>query len=230
MYKIETHLHTVYSSHCGHLDAETLVTEYRNKGYHGIIVTDHFNRYNCDWRGADYSRPEHAVELFQESYRRLLEAAAPQGMKIYKGAEIRFDGSDNDYLLIGYPDWLLHDADRVFKDGLAAFSRRCRQTDALLIQAHPYRGGCTPADPQYLDGVEVLNMHPGHLHHNNNRKTLEYAQRWPELIRISGSDCHQTHHMAQGGIIASWLPENEAELVKLLRSKNYELIGSFDRK
>ena len=135
MYKIETHLHTVYSSRCGHLDAETLVAAYLKKGYRGIIVTDHFNRYNCDWRKADYSRPDHAVTLFQESYHRLLEAAAPHGMKIYKGAEIRFDDSDNDYLLIGYPDWLLHDADRVFKDGLAAFSRRCRQTDALLIQA-----------------------------------------------------------------------------------------------
>jgi predicted metal-dependent phosphoesterase TrpH len=221
MYKIETHLHTVYSSHCGHLDAQTLVTEYRNKGYHGIIVTDHFNRYNCDWRGADYSRPEHAVELFQESYRRLLEAAAPQGMKIYKGAEIRFDGSDNDYLLIGYPDWLLHDADRVFKDGLAAFSQRCRQTDALLIQAHPYRGGCTPADPQYLDGVEVLNQN--HDWDNQNPRALEFAQA-NGLLQTSGSDCHTPGQIGNGGIISDTLPEDDTALLKLLRSGRYTLI------
>jgi predicted metal-dependent phosphoesterase TrpH len=221
MYKIETHLHTVYSSHCGHLDAETLVTEYRNKGYHGIIVTDHFNRYNCDWRGADYSRPEHAVELFQESYRRLLEAAAPQGMKIYKGAEIRFDGSDNDYLLIGYPDWLLHDADRVFKDGLAAFSRRCRQTDALLIQAHPYRGACSPADPRYLDGVEVLNRNQDW--DNQNPKALEFAQV-NGLLQTSGSDCHTPGQIGNGGIISDTLPEDDTALLKLLRSGRYTLI------
>jgi predicted metal-dependent phosphoesterase TrpH len=221
MYKIETHLHTVYSSHCGHLDAETLVTEYRNKGYHGIIVTDHFNRYNCDWRGADYSRPEHAVELFQESYRRLLEAAAPHGMKIYKGAEIRFDGSDNDYLLIGYPDWLLHDADRVFKDGLAAFSRRCRQTDALLIQAHPYRGACSPADPRYLDGVEVLNRNQDW--DNQNPKALEFAQV-NCLLQTSGSDCHTPGQIGNGGIISDTLPEDDAALLKLLRSGRYTLI------
>ena len=221
MYKIETHLHTVYSSCCGHLDAETLVAAYLEKGYRGIIVTDHFNRYNCDWRKADYSRPDHAVALFQESYHRLLEAAAPHGMKIYKGAEIRFDGSDNDYLLIGYPDWLLHDADRVFKDGLAAFSRRCRQTDALLIQAHPYRGGCTPADPQYLDGVEVLNQN--HDWDNQNPRALKFAQA-NGLLQTSGSDCHTPSQIGNGGIISDTLPEDDAALLKLLRSGKYSLI------
>jgi predicted metal-dependent phosphoesterase TrpH len=221
MYKIETHLHTVYSSRCGHLDAETLVAAYLEKGYRGIIVTDHFNRYNCDWRKADYSRPDHAVALFQESYHRLLEAAAPHGMKIYKGAEIRFDGSDNDYLLIGYPDWLLHDADRVFKDGLAAFSRRCRQTDALLIQAHPYRGACSPADPRYLDGVEVLNRNQDW--DNQNPKALEFAQV-NCLLQTSGSDCHTPGQIGNGGIISDTLPEDDTALLKLLRSGRYTLI------
>lgn len=221
MYKIETHLHTVYSSRCGHLDADTLVKRYLEKGYHGIIVTDHFNRYNCDWRGVDYSRPDHAITLFLESYRRLTEVATPYGMKIYKGAEIRFDGSDNDYLLIGYPDWLLYDADRVFKDGLAAFSQRCRQTNALLIQAHPYRGGCCPADPQYLDGVEVLNQN--HDWDNRNPKALEFAQV-NGLLQTSGSDCHTPNQVGNGGIICQTLPEDDDELLTLLRSGNYTLI------
>lgn len=221
MYKIETHLHTVYSSRCGHLDAETLVAAYLKKGYHGIIVTDHFNRYNCDWREVDYSRPNHAVNLFQESYRRLTEAAAPHGMKIYKGAELRFDGSDNDYLLIGYPDWLLYDADRIFKDGLGAFSQKCRQTNALLIQAHPYRGACYPADPRYLDGVEVLNQN--HDWDNQNPKALEFAQE-NNLIQTSGSDCHTPYQVGNGGIVCDALPEDDAALLALLRSGNYSLI------
>ena len=221
MYKIETHLHTVHSSRCGHLDAETLVRRYLEKGYHGIIVTDHFNRYNCDWRGADYGRSEHAAELFLESYRRLLEAAAPYGMKIYKGAEIRFDGSDNDYLLIGYPDRLLYDADRIFRDGLAAFSRRCRQTNALLIQAHPYRCACTPADPRYLDGVEVLNQN--HDWDNQNPRALAFAQA-NGLLQTSGSDCHTPDQIGNGGIIADILPEDDNALLALLRSGKYTLI------
>ena len=221
MYKIETHLHTVYSSRCGHLDAETLVERYQKKGYHGIIVTDHFNRYNCDWRNADYSRPDHPIHLFQESYRRLLEAAKPHGMKIYKGAEIRFDGSDNDYLLIGYPDRLLYDADRIFKEGLEAFSRQCRQTEALLIPAHPYRCGCTPADPRDLDGVEVLNRNPDW--DNSNHLAVKFAQTHA-LLQTSGSDCHKPHQIGNGGILCDTLPEDDAALLTLLRSGRYSLI------
>lgn len=221
MYKIETHLHTVYSSRCGHLDAETLVDGYLKKGYHGIIVTDHFNRVTCQYLNADYRKPDHAVSLFLESYRRLQEAALPHGMKIYKGAELRFDGSDNDYLLIGYPDWLLHDPDRIFKEGLAAFSRRCRQTEALLIQAHPYRCNCTPADPRYLDGVEVLNQNPDW--DNQNHRALAFAKA-NNLLQTSGSDCHTPYQVGNGGILSPTLPEDDRALIALLRSGNYTLI------
>jgi predicted metal-dependent phosphoesterase TrpH len=226
MYKIETHMHTKYSSGCGQLNEKELVEGYLAAGYAAVTVTDHYNRYNILDKGAckDY------VKRFLDGYYRVKEEGERHGLRVYKGAEIRFDGSDNDYLLLNYRDELLKDPESFFTMGLEKFAPIYRADGALLIQAHPNRAGCSEADHRFLDGVEVLNMHPGHMHHNNNRKTLEYAQRWPELIRISGSDCHQTHHMAQGGIIASWLPENEAELVKLLRSKNYELIGSFDRK
>jgi histidinol phosphatase-like PHP family hydrolase len=221
MYKIETHLHTVYSSRCGHLDAQTLVSAYLEKGYHGIVVTDHFNRITCEYLDADYSRPTHAAELFLQGYRLLLEEGQRQGMRIYKGAEFRFDGSDNDYLVIGYPDELLYDPDTIFKEGLPAFSRRCRECGALIIQAHPYRGNCTPADPQHLDGVETLNRNPNWDNHND--WALEFA-RQHGLLQTSGSDCHKTYQIGNGGILSETLPETDAELIALLRCGNYTLI------
>jgi histidinol phosphatase-like PHP family hydrolase len=221
MYKIETHLHTVYSSRCGHLDAETIVDRYLEKGYNGIIVTDHFNRITCEFLNADDTRPDHAAQLFLQGYQRLREEGLRKGMQIYKGAEFRFDGSDNDYLVIGYPDELLYDPDRIFREGLPAFSRRCREAGALLIQAHPYRGNCTPADPQYLDGVEVLNRNPNWDNHND--WALEFAHKHG-LIQTSGSDCHKTYQIGNGGILTETLPESDAELMALLRSRNYTLI------
>lgn len=221
MYRIETHLHTVYSSRCGHLDAHTLVSAYLEKGYHGIIVTDHFNRITCEYLNADYAQPAHTAELFLRAYHLLLEEGQRQGLRVYKGAEFRFDGSDNDYLVIGCPDELLHDPDRIFKEGLPAFSRRCREAGALLIQAHPYRGNCTPADPQYLDGVEVLNRNPDWDNHND--WALAFAQSH-SLLQTSGSDCHKPHQIGNGGILTETLPESDAELIALLRSGKYELI------
>lgn len=221
MYKIETHLHTVYSSRCGHLDAQTLVSAYLERGYHGIVVTDHFSRVTCEFLNADLSRPTHAAELFLRSYHLLREEGLRRGMQIYKGAEFRFDGSDNDYLVIGYPDELLYDPDTTFKEGLPAFSRRCRETGALLIQAHPYRDGCTPADPQYLDGVEVHNRNPNR--EDRDAPALEFARKYG-LIQTSGSDCHRPNQIGNGGILCETLPQTDAELLTLLRSGEYTLI------
>ena len=221
MYKIETHLHTVYSSRCGHLDAQTLVSAYLEKGYHGIVVTDHFSRTTCDFLNVDPAEQTQAAESFLRSYHLLREEGQRRGMRIYKGAEFRFDGSDNDYLVIGYPDELLYTPDITFREGLPAFSRRCREACALLIQAHPFRDGCTPADPQYLDGMEVHNRNPNR--EDRDAPALEYARRF-NLIQTSGSDCHTPAQIGNGGILCETLPETEAELIALLRSGNYTLI------
>lgn len=217
MYKIETHLHTCHSSPCGKVDAETIVKLYRDAGYSGIVVTDHFFRYTCTPRCWDipYDR---FFPIFIEGYHRLCQAAVPYGLKIYKGAEVRFDGSVNDYLLYNYPDDLLQDPDTVFSMGLERFSKLCRQAGALLIQAHPHRTNCTVADPRFLDGVEVRNRN------NENHLTQEFARAHPQLLQLSGSDFHRPEHAAWGGIQTECLPENEQALTQLLRSGNYQLL------
>lgn len=221
MYKIETHLHTVYSSRCGKLDAATLVEAYLEKGYHGIVVTDHFSRTTCEYLGVDATRKEDMVEPFLRGYNKLREEGERRGLRIYKGAEFRFDGSDNDFLVFGYPDELLHDPDTTFRRGLTAFYPRCKAAGALLIQAHPYRDCCCPVDPRYLDGVEVHNRNPNR--ENRDAPALEYARTYG-LIQTSGSDCHKTFQIGNGGIVTDILPHSDAELVALLRSGAYTLL------
>ena len=53
MYKIETHMHTKYSSKCGWLDAQTLAEGYKAAGYDAVIVTDHYNRTTFDHLGVN---------------------------------------------------------------------------------------------------------------------------------------------------------------------------------
>ena len=67
-------------------------------------------------------------------------------------------------------------------------------------------------------------MYPGHLYHNNE-KTWAYTERWPNLLRLSGADCRQAHHIAHGGINADMLPEDDSEFLNMLRSKKHALIG-----
>lgn len=222
MHKIELHLHTKYVSGCGQLGVEQLLEGYRDAGYSAITVTDHFNRDTFRKLNMDPAGEGNHVEAFLDGFHRLRDAAAAYGIRVYKGAELRFDGSNNDYLLFNYPDELLQNPEQVFTMGLPTFCTMSREAGALLIQAHPFRYGCTPADRAFLDGVEILNLHPDH----NSRNDL--AQRWGAelgLIQVSGSDCHKSHHIGRGGILAEELPADESALVALLRSGRFSLIG-----
>ena len=221
MYKIETHLHTVYSSRCGHLDAETIVTGYLKAGYHGVAVTDHFNRVTCDFLGIDPRKPENLTELFLEGYYRVREEGEKRGLRVYKGAEFRFDGSDNDYLVYGYDNKLLEKPDALFKEGLSRFSRRCRESGVLILQAHPYRGACSPAHAGFLDGVETKNRNPDWDNHND--RALVFAEKH-SLLKTSGSDCHTPAQIGRGGILAETLPEDDSGFIRLLRSGQYRLL------
>ena len=222
MYKIELHLHTKYSSGCGQMDEKEIISAYKAAGYHGIVVTDHFSRDTFHMKGIDPAAPVDRLTPYLEGFTKMKEEGEKQGIVIYRGAELRFDGSYNDYLFYNYPDQLLQDPEQLFTMGLEKFIERSRPTGALLIQAHPFRPMCTPAQISSLDGIEIVNLHPGHQSRNHLAKAL--AETDSRLIRTGGSDCHATDHIGRGGILSETLPKNDAELAALLRSGNYTII------
>ena len=91
MYKIETHMHTNHVSKCGWLTAQELAAGYKAAGYDAVVVTDHFNRTTFDYLGIDTTAPGDKVHAFLEGYRRMAEAGEKVGLKVFKGAELRFD-------------------------------------------------------------------------------------------------------------------------------------------
>ncbi len=222
MYKIEAHMHTNYVSQCGRLTAEELAAGYKAAGYDAVVVTDHFNRITFEYLGIDLSDPADKVRAFLDGYRRMVEAGEKVGLKVYKGAELRFDESENDYLLYGYTDELLADPESIFRMGIAAFSPIARGQGVLIVQAHPYRKKCTPAIARYLDGLEVRNLNP--RHENRNELAEEYAQQFG-LLGTAGSDCHRTEDIGITGILAPELPVDSMAFARLLRSRRYTLIG-----
>lgn len=222
MYKIELHLHTRYSSICGSMSEQELISGYKAAGYHGIVVTDHYNRTTFQMKNIDLSTPGDKLAAYWEGYEKMRAEGERQGIRIYRGAEVCLDESANDYLIFDYPDTLLSDPAGIFPLSPAAFSSLVRESGALIIQAHPFRDGCTPADPAILDGVEVCNRHPGHR--NRNHLAWEVARQHPSLIRTGGSDCHDPIHVGRGGIMSETLPANDKELAALLRSGTFQLI------
>lgn len=222
MYKIETHMHTNHVSKCGWLTAQELAAGYKAAGYDAVVVTDHFNRTTFEYLGVDTTAPGDKVRAFLEGYRRMAEEGEKVGLKVFKGAELRFDESENDYLLYGYADELLADPEAIFRMGIAAFSPIARGQGALIVQAHPYRKKCTPAIACYLDGLEVRNMNP--RHENHNELAEEYARQFG-LLPTAGSDCHRTEDIAVSGILSPEMPGDSMAMARLLRSRRYTLMG-----
>ena len=221
LYKIETHLHTTYISHCGWLGAQAILKAYAAAGYAAICVTDHYNRACFDYADIDLTTPGSKTEAFLLGYRRLHREAEKYGIRIYEGAELRFDESENDYLIYGFHHDLLADPDRLMRSGLEQFVPAYRADGALLIQAHPFRKKCTPAPAAWLDGVEVLNLNP--RHDSRNDLARAYAEEHG-LIMTSGSDCHRPGDEAKGGILSETLPEDGFAFADLLRTGKYQLI------
>ena len=75
-YKYETHLHTVQGSACGWLTGAEMARIFKNGGYTGIVITDHFFGGNT---AIDRSLPwEQWVEQFCKGY----ESAKAEGDRI----------------------------------------------------------------------------------------------------------------------------------------------------
>ena len=219
MLKIETHLHTCHTSRCGHLDATTIVRSYKEAGYSGLIVTDHYSRITFKHLGVNMYDGSDKLTPFLQGYYRLCEEGAKVGIQIFRGAELRFDECDNDYLLYGYFDDLLAEPRAVFPMGIATFSRIAREAGAVIVQAHPYRKNCTPAFACYLDGVEIDNRNPRHDSHDDMAKA--YAKEYG-LIGICGSDCHQVTDIALGGILIDALPKDDINMARLIKYRRFQ--------
>ena len=150
------------------------------------------------------------------------EAAARFGLTVYLGAELRFYENDNDYLLYGFDPALLAHPHEIMSMGAVAFSDLIRGTDAVLIQAHPFRAGCIPLAPCFLDGIEIYNASPRHLHHGHNDRALALAaSQGPAFIRTAGSDCHRTEDVGRSGICSAKLPADSAAFAAMLRTGDF---------
>ena len=196
-YLYETHLHTTGASKCAVSGGKDYIKGYIDKGYSGIIVTDHFYNGHCS---VPRSLPwKEWVNQFCRGYEEAKEEGDKRGLDVFFGWEETFDGCD-DYLVYG-PDkqWLLdHPEMRTWTRGEQY--RAVKAAGGCVVQAHPLRqryyinrvvlsAGC-------VDGVEAANA--GHENISFDALAYRYAQKIGKPI-LAGSDIHE----------ASWMYKNE---------------------
>ena len=182
----ETHLHTSQGSACGKTAGRDYIKYYRDIGYTGIFVTDHF------WGGntaIDRNLPwREWVNRFCMGYEDACEEGLKQGLDVFFAWE---DAKHGEYLIYGLDkQWLLeHPA--IATCGVAEQYRMVHADGGCVIQAHPFRQRSyikrVVLALDYCDGIETANL--GN-HVEDDIRAHHYAEEY-NLLVTAGSDRHR---------------------------------------
>jgi len=223
-YLLETHLHTASVSKCASSRGSEYVAGYLDKGYSGIIVTDHFFNANCAL--SKKLQWEEWVNQFYRGYEETKEEGEKIGLDVFFGWEETFEGCD-DYLVYGLDkQWLLkHPEVRTWTRGEQY--RAVKEAGGCVVQAHPFRqrwyiskvvlsAGC-------VDAVEAANG--GNDDISFDALAWHYAKKIGKPV-TAGSDIHDTSYIYNNNIFGIFLEKKPSDISDIVKAIcNNEITG-----
>lgn len=215
-YLFDTHIHTKEASSCSRVWAADIVKRYKELGYNGLVITDHFSASQFKRHGSTY---EEQVQTYLSGYRAAKEFE-DENFHIILGMELRFLENDNDYLVYGFDEDFVINNDLTQYNDPEEFRSVIEENNLIMFQAHPFRIGMTVVDPELLDGVEVYNGHGDHDSRN------DIAYKWAEkhgLRKLSGSDFHGNLSLEPGGVYFEEYLTDSKQVAEALRNGKYTL-------
>lgn len=221
-YRYETHMHTVEGSACGRSTGKEMVRAYKEAGYTGVFVTDHFFNGNC---AVDRSLSwEEKVEQFCKGYENAKEEGDKIGLDVFFGFEYCVDAAD--FLVYNLSkEWLLKYPDIDKWEPRKAFAQM-HADGGFIVHAHPFRErdyiNHIHLFPRDVDGVEILNG--GQLREPwMNERAKIYAMMY-ELPVTSGSDSHFAGGIPGCGVEMADRIEMPTDYLKALRAGELTLL------
>jgi predicted metal-dependent phosphoesterase TrpH len=188
MYLYETHVHSNRASACAWNTPKEMVQAYKQAGYTGLILTDHFIKGNTsvpkdlDW--------ESRMHMYYDAYLGAKEEGDKLDFDVFfgiehwyeKSKEILVYGIDLDFLL-AHPE--LNTAD------IYTFSHFVHEAGGVMVHAHPHRIRAY-IDPKFqpiyevCDGIEVYNAaDPMEINELGMKDALALGK-----LMTSGGDVH----------------------------------------
>lgn len=213
MYLYELHCHTAESSRCAKTSAAQMVRFYKEQGYSGLCVTDHFLNGNT---AVDLSLPwEEQVAAFCRGYDAAREEGEKVGIDVYFAWEYTYCQKGNDFLTYGLDrDWLLRHPDCLtwpFRE----YCQRVQADGGLIIHAHPFREDwyidMIRLCPDLVDGVETVSA----CRKPRENQMAELYADFYRLPRLAGSD---NHTGPQRLLAAMGFPSPKGSLMEILKS------------
>ncbi len=225
MFRYELHMHTSEGSACGHSTVHDMIKRYKELGFSGAVVTNHFF---CGNTCVDRTLPWEAfVEEYSRAYREGKKTAKELDFDLLFGVEENY-GNGKEFLVYGIePEFLLKNPQlgvgyEEFMLGkradVKAWSQAVRAAGGLMAYAHPFRVRPYIKEPDKMpdlslvDGIEVYN------YCNQPEENIKAAYMFgsTDKVLIAGSDLHATNFDEAYGVWLKKRAKTEKELVKAL--------------
>ncbi len=194
----DLHAHTSAISRCCEISAEDNIILAREHGFDAIAITNHYTEKNFKY--IEYDR---WIENYLREWEDCRALGKKHGVHIFCGTEVTLEpdrrlhlliyGADEEFI-IKYPHLSLRSQKELFE--------LCKAHSYALVQAHPFRGGTTILDTNYLHGIEI-NCHP--LYENSYYEEILEAAKRDHLAVTAGCDYHADTYRPDGG---TYLPDD----------------------
>lgn len=212
--EIETHSHTKEVSGCSKISAQELVGLYQKSGYFALFITDHFGCDFFDSPKMQHKSWEEKVDLYMMGYRNAKKEGERLGLKVFFGMEFTPLNSPYDFLVYGVDEGFLKEKGPFYRLETKDFFKLMHLNGKIVFQAHPYRYGLEPENPEYYHGIEIFNAHPRHQSRNNLALKFAYEH---QLWTIAGSDAHQIPDVGRSGVMMPESVDSEKGFVEYYR-------------
>ncbi|MBR3933548.1 MAG: transposase [Clostridia bacterium] len=212
MFKYDLHVHTAQTSPCASMTGAQQVQAYKELGYTGIVVTDHY--YNGFFEKNASPTWAESMDKYFAGYFDAKAEGDKIGIDVFQSAEVTIASSRKDYLIYGVEPEFFYVNEKLFDLSEAELISLVHSAGGLVFAAHPYRREATECYPYgNIDGVEVINGNPL----SNNNLALKYAKD-RNLLMCSGSDAHNKGDAGLGGITTNIKIKNIAHLAEILKN------------
>ena len=221
MFYYELHLHTAESSRCGQSPARDMVRVYAEKGFSGLVVTDHF--INGNSYANDPEQWKDKMDVFLRGYEAARQAGEEFGIRVFFGLEYtHLGGNGEDYLVLGLrPEHLYTELKDCDKWSIEYLCKAVHSLGGIVIRAHPYReaGYIRHAGVERpgleIDAVEVFNS--GNRDDEMNLKAMALAGREGKPW-TAGSDTHSVNTAACAYVGFEEEPKDYAQLCQWIQA------------
>lgn len=187
LYIYETHLHTKEASACSIISGAEQVRRYKEAGYAGIIVTDHFFNGNTSIpRDLPW---EERIDSFCMGYENAKKEGDRIGLSVFFGWEANYRGTE--FLIYGLDkQWLKNHPD-MLSWSIEEQYNNVHEAGGYVVHAHPFRIRPYIKEvrlfPKLIDAVETYNV--GNGNRDFDKKAVGYAKKH-KLPAFAGTDSH----------------------------------------